>query len=274
MSISIQNSNPALATLEALALQQAGATNAGTASASAASAAAVNASAANPADSLSAILDLSGGASAASSLNGMSGILGSASAADIAVAAGNQVESLLAQMRQDALTAANPTTTADARAALNKGFQSDVAAISAAVSNASFNGVNLIDGSTASAGANGAALTGVDLTPTGPLIGLSAGASLSDPATAASIANQLGAAIDNVGQALGQVAAQGQAIGAHLSVVAQAGLALQPSLVGQITPNLSAEGASLAALQVQQQLSSSAGAIASQTPQAILALFR
>jgi flagellin len=267
MSISIQGANPAISALETLALQQHGGTAAGS---SAAASAAANAKA----DSGAAILDVSGGAAAAASLDGISGILGSASAADVAVGAGGVVESLLGQMRQDALSAADPSASSDTRATLDAGFQSDLAAISQTVSGASFNGVNLIDGSTGSAGADGATLNGVDLTPTGPLIGLPAGASLNDPASAASLADQLGKAIDNVGQAVGQIASQGQAIATHLSVVAQAGIALQPSLSGSINPGLDADGARLAALQVQQQLTTTSSPLASNTPQAILALFR
>ena len=265
MSISIQGANPALSALEALAAQRNGGAAAGPSTSAAASA---------NSDSGSAILDVSGGAAAAASLDGISGILGSASAADIAVGAGSVVEGLLAQMRQDALSAADPSASSDTRATLDAGFQSDLAAISQTVSGASFNGVNLVDGSTGSAGADGATLNGVDLTPSGPLIGLAAGASLTDPAGAASIAGQLGHAIDNVGKAVGQIASQGQAIATHLSVVAQAGIALQPSLSGAINTGLDADGARLAALQVQQQLTTTGAPLASNTPQAILALFR
>jgi flagellin len=264
MSISIQGANPAISALEALALQQQGRAAAGTSAAAAA---------ANT-DHGGAILDVSGGAAAAASLDGISGILGSASAADVAVGAGGVVESLLAQMRQDAVSAADPSASSDTRATLDAGFQNDLAALSQTVSNASFNGVNLIDGSTGAAGADGATLNGVDLTPTGPLIGLTAGASLTDPASAAGIASQLGQAIDNVGQAVGQIASQGQAIATHLSLVAQAGISLQPGLSNAINPGLNADGARLAALQIQQTLTTTSGPVASNTPQAILALFR
>jgi flagellin len=267
MTISIQGANPALTAADALALQQGAAANAGSASASVAAGGGANAGAAT-------IFDVSASAAAASSLSGIAGILGSASAADVAVAAGGTVEGLLAQMRQDALSASDPTLSADSRAALDAGFRSDLAQVSQTVAGASFNGVNLINGSTASAGADGATLDGVDLTPTGALIGLPAGANLADATTAAGIASQLGTAIDNVGQAVGQIAAQGQAIATHLSLVAQAGLSLQPSLAAQVNSGLDADGARLAALQAQQQLASTSAPIATQTPKAILALFR
>ncbi|HEX3917921.1 MAG TPA: hypothetical protein VHW60_11335 [Caulobacteraceae bacterium] len=267
MTISIQSSNPALAALEALALQQGGAANAGAASAGAQTNAATPA--ASPAtESAAAILNVSVG-SPVPSLSG--GALSSASAADAAVSAGSSIETLLAQMRQDALSAADPTLGDDARAALDTGFQADKASIAQTVAGASVDGLNLIDGSSGSG--IGATLAGINLSLGGPLIGLSSDSSLADPASASAIADQLGAAADNVSQAVGQIAAQGQAIQTHLSVVAQAGLALQPSLGGSVNSSLSADGARLAALQVQQQLSASTGPVASQS-QGILALFR
>ena len=199
--------------------------------------------------------------------------LSSASAADAAVSAGSSIESLLTQMRQDALSAADPGLGDDARAALDTGFKADLATISQTVAGASVDGLNLIDGS-AGSGA-GATLAGINLSIGGPLIGLSNDSSLADPASAGAIADQLGAALENVGQAVGQIAAQGDAIETHLSVVAQAGLAVQPSLGGSVNNSRSADGARLAALQVQQQLSTSSGPVASQSCRAYsLALFR
>jgi flagellin-like hook-associated protein FlgL len=264
MTISIQSSNPALAALEALALQQGGAANAGTA----AGVTPATTTAPPAADSAAAIVSVGAGPSS-TSLSG--GFLSSASAADAAVSAGSSIESLLGQMRQDALSAADPGLDSDARAALDTGFKANMASIGQAVAGASVDGLNLIDGSSGSGA--GATLAGINLSIGGPLIGLASDSSLSDPAGAAAIAEQLGSAVDNVGQAMGQIAAQGQAIQTHLSVIAKAGLALQPSLGGAVNSSLGADGARLAALQVQQQLSASSGPVASQS-QGILALFR
>jgi flagellin-like hook-associated protein FlgL len=199
-----------------------------------------------------------------------------ASLADAAVAAGTTVEGLLAQLQQDAVSAADPGLSGDGRTSLNASFTSGLAQIQSAVAGASVGGVNLIDGSLGAPITAGGSvtLTPANLSLGGPLIGLDASASLSDPSTAATLADQLGAAIDSVGQAVGQIAAQGQAINGHLTVVAQAAASLSPSLAGAINGDLDGEGASLQALQVQQQLQSSGGSIANQSPLAILALFR
>jgi flagellin len=264
MTINIQSTNPALAALETLALLQGGAANAGTATATQTP----ETTAASPANTSAAILDISSAGASVGAQTG--GLVTSSSASDAAVSAGGAIEGLLAQMRQDAVSASDPSLSSDARAALDTGFQADLSTISSTVAGASVDGVNLIDGSTAA----GATVSGVDLSIGGPLIGLASDSSLSDPASAAAIADQLGSALDNVGQAVGQLAAQGQALQTHLSLVAQAGLASQPGLAASVNTGLDADGARLAALQVSQQLSGSTGALASQAPQAILALFR
>jgi flagellin-like hook-associated protein FlgL len=269
MTINIQGSTSALAMLEALTSQS-----------SAASAANAGASTslldATSSDSTAAsIIDLSGGATSA--LSGLSaGLSNSASIADAGAAAGTSIVSLLSQMRQDAVTASNPDIGTDTLAALNAGFQSDLQQIAAAVSSAQVGGVNLIDGSVSgrasSQQAPGASLTGVNLSLGGPLIGLSPAASLSDPVTAASLSDQLGTAIDHVGQAVSQISAQSDAIQANLALVAQAGLSSSGSSL--VNPNLDGDGARLAALQVQQQLSIGGESIGNQAPQTILSLFR
>jgi flagellin len=261
MTISIQSTSAALTALDTLTPQQASALAAATAT-----------QADSQSGTSSSIIDLTGGVSATP----IGDLSDAASAADAAVAAGTTVESLLAQLRQDAVTASDPGLDSDTRAALNAGFSSGLAQIQKAVASAGVGGVNLIDGSLGSPITAGGAVT---LTPTnlslgGPLIGLSADASLSDPSTAAAIAAQLGTAVDNVGQAVGQIAAQDQAINGHLVVVAQAAASLSSGSAATINGDLDSEGASLQALQVQQQLQSGGGSIANQSPLAILALFR
>jgi flagellin len=271
MSISIQGSTAAqLATLESLTSQSsaaggAGATNAGATGAGATSL--LNALTSQQVPS-SSIIDLSGGTAATAGVS--AGLATSASIADAGVASGTTIEGLLAQMRQDAVSASDPTLDSDSRAALDSGFKANLAKIQQAISGAGVDGVNLLDGSAVNgANVSAATLTGVNLSLGGPLIGVGADASLSDPATAGAVATALGTAIDKVGAAVNQISAQGQSIEGHLAVVTQAGLG-----ISGVNGGLDADGARLAALQVQQQLSLSNGSVASQSPNAILALFQ
>jgi epidermal growth factor receptor substrate 15 len=258
MTISIHHSNAALAAAEALAAraQPTGSQAAGGA------AAATSLSLAQSKPNASSVISVS----SAAGLSGLSASLStSASITDAAVAAGSQITTLLTQMRSDAEQAAKSGVSDQERAALNAKFQGALQQIQGAVASAKVSDVNLIDGSVQ---ASGAALTGTNLKAGGPLIGLSANASLSDASTAASLADQLGAAIGTVGKAVSQIAQQGDAIQSNLALVAQAGLSSASSAP------LDSDGAKLAALQVQQQLSLSSGAIGNQSHSAILALFR
>jgi flagellin-like hook-associated protein FlgL len=265
MSISIQGASASqLATLDLLTNQAGGSAGPG--------AAQPPTPAGGQADP-AAIIDLGGAAPQLVAIS--SGFAASASLADAAVAAGSTIESLLAQMRQDAVSASDPGLDSDSRAALDAGFKANLDRIRQAIASAGVDGVNLIDGSVSGPLAGSTAtLTGVDLSLGGPVVGLGADASLSDPAAASDAAAQVGDAVDKVGRAVDQIAAQGQAIESHLSVVAQAGLSLSPSVAGGVNGGLDDDGARLAALQVQQQLSLSDGGVANQGPSAILALFQ
>jgi flagellin len=267
MSISIQGSAAAqLATLESLTTQPGGAAATGATSLLNATSVQNDAS-----QNASSIIDLSGGGAPGVS----AGLATSASIADAAVAAGTSIQGLLAQMRQDAVSASNTTLDSTSRAALNSDFKTSLAQIQKAIASAGVDGVNLIDGSVnGAANVSAATLNGVNLSLGGPVIGLGADASLGDASTASAVASQLGQAIDKVGQAVGQISAQAQAIESHLSVLAQAGLSLSPSVAGAVNGGLDADGARLAALQVQQQLSLTNSSLASQSSNAILSLFQ
>ncbi|MFI4933098.1 MAG: hypothetical protein ACHP7N_00610 [Caulobacterales bacterium] len=274
MAISVQTSNAALLALENLAAarEQAAGLQLGAPSATAptdsgsAPSAAWNASGIASADPLSGLI---------------SGLSSAASIADAAVSAGGQVSELLAQMQQAAQAAADPNLSQDARGSLNNTFKADLAAIQKTVSQASVGGANLIDGSIsgtlqvpAGDGSTAATLSPANLTLGGPLIGVNPKLDLSNPADAQTLAAELQSAIGNVGQAVGNIATQGEAIQAHLAIVAQAGSALLSTSGAPVDPSVDQEGALLQALQVQQQLSTGGASLANQSPGAILSLFR
>jgi flagellin len=225
--------------------------------------------------SAAAILDLSAGAQGAAA--GLTGPLSAAvSASDAAVSAGSSIGDLLGRMRQTALAASDPSLGQDERQGLDQSFKSDLAQIQTTIGQAEVGGVNLIDGSAPGApqaGGDGGAtsLLGTDLTATGPLIGLSADAGLSDPTAASGLADQLAGAIGRVGNAVDQLEAQGQAVTDHLSLVSQAASSPSPDASDA---GSGLDGVRLLALQLRQDLASSSGPLVSQAPQSILALFR
>lgn len=270
MTIAVQNPNANLAALEQLLGQSAG--GQGGAAVGGAPPQLLDASGQSGADPGSTILDVSGGAAAA--LSGVAGGLAdTASVIDAAVSAGGAVVGLLTQLQQVAQIASDPSLSADQLSQLNSGFQAGLAQVQQTVDGASFGGVNLLAGGRAPNSGAAASPPSYDLSLGGPLIGVAAGANLADPDTAASLAAQLGAAVQNVNEAVGQIAAQGQSIQNHLSLVSQAANALAPGVASGVNSALDGDGARLQALQVQQQLSGSGQAISNQSPQAILALF-
>ena len=256
MTISIQGSSAAvLTTLDPLAQQGGVAAGASTAATS---------PTVDAAASSSAFIDLSG-LSTTGAPGPSSSAANSASIADGAIAAGSIIEGLLTQMRDAAVSASDPSISSDARTALNAGFQSGLSQIQAAIGAAGVDGVNLIDGSASSQTSGG--LATYDFSLGGPVIGVPANASLSDPATAASLADQLQTALGNVGSAVGTLTDQADSIESDLAGSFATGLS-------GVDPSLDADGARLAALQVQQQLSAGSGAIGNPSSATILALFR
>jgi flagellin len=266
MSLTIQSPSSALIALEKLIAPNTEASQA----------AGANQSTGDAPTGAAASLDLSGLSTGGP--DPASGLEDAASLADAAVSAGGVVTDLLAQMRQAAIGASDPNLSASDRTSLNATFQSDLAQIDPTVAQASVGGVNLIDGSIQGSfqqpvdGGTTVTLAAADLSAGGAVIGLPAGADLSDPATSAAIAGQLQTAIAGVNQAVGQIAAQGQSIESHLDVMSQAQLASGVS--GQVNGDLDADGARLQALQVQQQLLAGGYAVSDGSSQSILSLFR
>ena len=199
---------------------------------------------------------------------------------DTAISAGQSVASLLATLKDQATAAEDPSLDGAARQTLNDDFKSVLGQIAATVDQASFDGVNLVDGET-TAGLNlpvsadgGGALTlsPQDLSLGGPIVSLGATASLGTSSAAAGaladVTNSLShiqAALDTLNAQVGQIAAHGAIIN-RLSGVLAAG--------ANANASNSADGARLLALQVQQQLSSQTQPIANQSPQRVLSLFR
>ncbi|MBJ7486726.1 flagellin, partial [Brevundimonas sp.] len=74
------------------------------------------------------------------------------SAVDVSIAAGESVSDLLIQLKEKALSATDKSLTTAARSALNEDFKAIRDQITTVVTNAKFNGVNLLDNSTGTGG--------------------------------------------------------------------------------------------------------------------------
>ena len=82
------------------------------------------------------------------------------SAVDVSLAAGESVSDLLSQLKEKALSATDKSLTTSARSALNEDFKAIRDQITTVVTNAKFNGVNLLDNSTGTGGYKALSNTG------------------------------------------------------------------------------------------------------------------
>jgi flagellin len=263
MTISVDTANNVLLTLKGLNGQQAASVQ----SATTADSSSTNAAA-------SAILtSSSGGGNSQTGL--FQGLSRAASISDLTVAATGVVGGLLSQLQQTAAQAADPSTDATTRQGLNTDYKALIGKIQATVQSASFDGVNLLDGSTTAAAQfavdpDGAtsSLTGQDLALGGPVLTVASTSSIGTASAAASTLSDISQSVTNLQALLVNVTNQANQITAHGGLMAQVS-----GLTGGAS-NPDADGAKLAALQIQQQLADAGQSIANQAPQQVLALFR
>jgi len=274
VSISVNTANPILAALQDLNSSGQPAGNANLIDGAGAPGAADSAAAAAVNIEQSGSLDLSAVDADAMSLNRATSI------ADLAVGAGQSVASLLSALKDQALAAADPSLDPTARQTLNGDFKSVLGQIASTVDQASFDGVNLLDGESptglklppGAGGGAGLSLSAQNLTLGGPIVTLAATSSLGTPSAAASALTDVTNSLSNIETALSALSDQASQISAHGSILNQLSGALQAGTTAN--GNAGADGARLLALLVQQQLSGQSQPIANQSPQLVLSLFR
>ncbi|HAV51679.1 MAG TPA: flagellin, partial [Brevundimonas sp.] len=155
------------------------------------------------------------------------------SAVDVGIAAGESVSELLIQLKEKALAASDTSLTTSARSALNEDFKSIRDQITTVVSNAKFNGVNLLDNSMtagfkALSNATGSTITVQDenLSLGGANVTLSATATIGTSTLAATALGVINTSIDNVSGALARLGTGSNSLSTHLKFVSK----LQDSL--------------------------------------------
>lgn len=201
------------------------------------------------------------------------------SSVDVALSAGESVSDLLLQMKEKALAAKDTSLTADARAALAADFLSIRGQIATVVTNAKFNGVNLLDGSATNgykALANAKGDSTIDAaSQTMTLAALSIDASvLTDASTAGTALTAVDAAITAVSAKLAKLGTASKAMSTHLTFVGKLQDALESGIGNLVDADLAKESARLQALQTKQQLGVQALSIANSSTSILLGLFR
>ena len=205
------------------------------------------------------------------------------STVDVAISAGETVSDLLLQMKEKALAAADSSLDTNSRTALNEDFKALRDQLGKAVSNAEFNGINMVKsgGTTIAALANSDASSKItvaarDLSLGGATLGasLSAGSSISTQSAASSMIATVNSAITNVSTALSQLGTGSKSLGSHLDFVNKLQDSIDAGVGNLVDADLAKESAKLQALQTKQQLGVQALSIANQSSSILLGLFR
>ncbi|MBU1324082.1 MAG: flagellin [Alphaproteobacteria bacterium] len=203
------------------------------------------------------------------------------SATDVAIAAGESVSDLLIQLKEKALAASDTSLTSSARTALNEDFKSIRDQIATVVSNASFNGVNLLNNS-ATAGfkalsnATGSTITVQDenLSLGGANVTLAATATIGTATLASTALTTINTSINNVSASLARLGTGSNSLGTHLKFVSKLQDTIETGVGNLVDADLAKESARLQALQTKQQLGVQALSIANSSTSILLGLFR
>ena len=198
------------------------------------------------------------------------------SATDTAIAAGQSISDLLIEMKEKAVAATDASLDTSSRNALAADFTALRDQIATIVSNAEFDGINLIDGSTSSiavlANDDGSSITVSAQQLSGTNLSI-ASVDLSTATNAAAARSAVDAAIETANARLASLGTDAKSLEIHKDFVGQLQDTLTEGLGNLVDADLAKESARLQSLQIKQQLGTNALSIANQAPQSILGLF-
>jgi flagellin len=204
-----------------------------------------------------------------------------ASAVDVALSAGESISDLLIQLKTKALSASDTSLDTASRQALNQDFVALRDQITTIVKNASFNGTNLVDGSTtqitALASADGTrriTTSAQKMALSSTIVTLTQTATISTQTKASTLVATLQKSLTNVNSALAKLSAGAKKFSIQSTFASKLSDTLTQGIGNLVDANMAQESATLQSLQVKQQLGVQALSIANQAPQTILSLFR
>jgi flagellin len=204
----------------------------------------------------------------------------SISTVGVAVSSGQSISDLLNQMKTKALAATDVTLNTAAITALDSDFKALRDQIGAIVSNASFNGVNMIKsgGTSVMALANASGSYKVTVAATSLALGgtnvtVTAAGSFSTNATASAQLALVNASITNVNAAVAKLGTGSNRLTDQLSFVSSLQDSLTTGVGNLVDADVAKESANLTALQTKQQLGIQALSIANSSSSSLLSLF-
>lgn len=203
------------------------------------------------------------------------------SSVDVAMSAGESISDMLTQMKEKALAASDTSLDTTSRTALNTDFQALRDQITKTVQNATFNGINLLDGSLpgleALASADGISRMTVmtqKLSLSGGVVMLSTTSGFTSATSASLLLTSIDDSINNVSASLAQMGTSSKALEAHETFIGKLQDSITAGIGNLVDADLAKESAKLQSLQTKQQLGIQALSIANQAPQLVLSLFK
>jgi len=203
------------------------------------------------------------------------------STVDVAIAGGETVSDLLLQMKEKALAASDTSLDTPARTALSEDFKALRDQIAKAVTNADFNGANMIKsgGNAIAALANADGSSKISIAAQSMALGggnvtILATASLNTASVASTMIATVTTSITNVSTALAKLGTGSKALASHLSFIDKLQDAMDAGIGNLVDADLAKESARLQSLQTKQQLGVQALSVANNSSSILLGLFR
>lgn len=199
------------------------------------------------------------------------------SVSDVAIAGGQTIADILVEAKEKSVAATETGLSADTLTALNNDFQALIAQISTIVSNAIFDGANLLSAGASNlvalsdANGNNITVSAQDLS-TGNLS--LASADLTSQSNAQTALTNLDTAITTVSNALASFGAKARALESQRVFISKLSDTIKSGIGNLVDADLASESAALQSLQVKQQLGVQALAIANSSPRVVLSLFQ
>jgi len=205
----------------------------------------------------------------------------SSSVVDVAMSAGQSVSDLLTQMKAKALAASDTSLDTTSRTAMATDFNSLRDQITKTLSNATFNGINIVDGTNSkisalanSAGTSVITVAGENMSLGGSIVSVHTTATFASATSASNLLTSIDDSINNVSAALAKLGTSSTALQNHNTFVGKLQDSLNQGIGNLVDADMAAESAKLQALQAKQQLGVQALSIANQSTSSVLSLFR
>jgi flagellin len=202
------------------------------------------------------------------------------SVVDVAMTAGESISDLLMELKEKALAASDPSLNTTARRALNDDFVAIRNQIAQSIRNATFNGVNLLNGSRTSiaalANADGSDTLTVmaqNLSLGGSILTLSSGAGFASAMSAQGLIATLDSSISNISVAMARLGASSRALDRHTTFIGKLQDTLEVNVGRLVDADMAKESSKLQALQLKQQLAIQTLSVANRSQSFLLQLF-